>query len=98
VLLVLTLALHAVGGLAGDAAGMLALAGCYLLFGCLTGPRDALLQLSVVREVPAAERGTAFSWLGTCGLSGFGLGSAASGFTAATLGLPLLAAARSLSH
>jgi hypothetical protein len=31
-------------------------------------------------------------------LSGFGLGTAASGFTAATLGLPLLAAARSLSH
>lgn len=71
---------------------MVALAGSYLVFGCLTGPRDALLQLSVVKDVPAAERGAAFSWLGTCGLAGFGLGSAPSGLTNATLGLPFLTA------
>jgi len=90
--LVLTLGLHSLGRPAGDVVGMVALAGSYLVFGCLTGPRDALLQLSVVRDVPAAERGAAFSWLGTCGLAGFGLGSAASGLTNATLGLPFLTA------
>lgn len=90
--LVLTLALHAVGRPAGDVVGIVVLAGSYLVFGCLTGPRDALLQLSVVRDVPAAERGAAFSWLGTCGLLGFGLGSATSGLTSATLGLPFLTA------
>ncbi len=90
--LVLSLGLHAVGRLSGDVAGVAAIGGLYLAFGCLTGPRDALLQLSVVTDVPAARRGTAFSWLGTCGLLGFGVGSAASGFTGATLGLPFLAA------
>jgi len=72
--------------------GMAGIGGLYLISGCLTGPRDALLQLSVVTGVPAPRRGTAFSWLGTCGLLGFGLGSAASGFTGAALGSPLLAA------
>ncbi len=87
--LVVTLGLHALGRPA-TAVGMVALAGSYLVFGCLTGPRDALLQLSVVRQVPTPERGAAFSWLGTCGLAGFGLGSAASGLTSTTLDLPLL--------
>lgn len=77
---------------AATALGLVAIASAYLIFGCLTGPRDALVQVSVVREVPAAERGAAFSWLGTSGLLGFGLGSAASGLTGSALGLPFLAA------
>jgi hypothetical protein len=77
---------------AATALGLAAIASAYLIFGCLTGPRDALVQVSVVRAVPPAERGAAFSWLGTSGLLGFGLGSAASGLTGSVLGLPFLAA------
>lgn len=91
-LLVLTLALRPGERPAATVLGMIAIACAYLIFGCLTGPRDALVQVSVVREVPAEDRGTAFSWLGTSGLLGFGLGSAASGLTGAVLGLPFLAA------
>jgi hypothetical protein len=83
---------HLVDPSRGSGTWIAALTIGYLAFGCLNGPRDALLQLGVVREAPAARRGSAFSWLAACHLFGFGLGSAASGATAQRLDAPFLVA------
>jgi len=93
IVLVLVLGLSALGQSRGGAANIVTLAALYLVLGTLTGPRDALLQLSIVLVARPAQRSTSFSWLGTCGLLGFGFGSAVSGLVGNTLGHHLLPAA-----
>lgn len=58
--LLLTMGLHAMSHVTASVMVVVVLAGASLVFGCLAGPRDALLQLSVVRTVPQAQRGAAF--------------------------------------
>ena len=89
----LTIGLPARGQSRGGVANIVTLAVLYLVLGSLTGPRDALLQLSIVLAARPAQRSTSFSWLGTCGLLGFGFGSAVSGLVGNTLGQHLLPAA-----
>jgi MFS family permease len=58
---------------------LLGLAALFLVLGAAQGPRDAITQLLLTESTRAEQRTEAFSWLGTAGLGGFGLGIAVTG-------------------